>query len=233
MKVDVLSKEGEEMVILFRGANNYIVNALRRAIISEIPALAVDEVRFYENSSPLWEEYIAHRLGLIPLRHGVVKGEPEITLHLDAHGPKTVYSGDLKGDLKPVDDKIPIVVLKEGEALRLDAIVKKGTAKDHAKYKVAHAYFRHVYKADIDDEKAVKEAGLDPKKIEEESNRPEGLDLSTVNRLKELEEAGEGVKVMKKEDSFLLYVESFGNMDVEEVVREALRTLKERVEVFG
>ena len=42
-------------------------NGLRRALYAESPTVMIDKVKFSKNTSALAEEFIAHRLGMIPI----------------------------------------------------------------------------------------------------------------------------------------------------------------------
>jgi len=133
------------------GSRPSFANALRRAMISEVPTLAIDDVRIYDNTSALFDEMLAHRLGLIPIKTDLATysrkdscacggtGCPScsVTFTLSVEGPKTVLSGDLiPQDPKavPVHDNIPVVKLTKGQKLVLEARAVLNTGKEHAKW---------------------------------------------------------------------------------------------------
>ena len=169
MKIKVLEAKDESMRFLLEDTAPAFANALRRVLLSDVPKMAIEDVEFhlgpiraedgkeYESVSPLFDEMIAHRLGLVPVPtdlalynpretcpscHG--EGCPNCTIiySLNKRGPGTVTSGDLEpiGDakLRPRDPNIPIVKLGEGQAMLIYATAVLGSGKDHAKWQPTH-----------------------------------------------------------------------------------------------
>ena len=169
MKIKVLEAKDESTRSLLEDTAPAFANALRGVLLSDVPKMAILDVEFhlgpiraedgkeYESVSPLFDEMIAHRLGLIPVPtdlalynpretcpscHG--EGCPNCTIiySLNKRGPGTVTSGDLEpiGDakLRPRDPNIPIVKLGEGQAMLIYATAVLGSGKDHAKWQPTH-----------------------------------------------------------------------------------------------
>ncbi len=70
MEVRVLENKKDEGKLSFviKDTTAAFVNTLRRIMVEEVPTMAVEDVEFRKNSSALYDEMIAHRLGLTPLK---------------------------------------------------------------------------------------------------------------------------------------------------------------------
>lgn len=138
MKIEILEDNSKVSRFKLKEANNSYANALRRMATGYVKTFAIDKVTFYENSSAMFDEYIAHRIGLIPILTPKGSSESEEVLFtLDATGPKTVYSKDLSTsdkEVKVANDNIPIMKLAAEQRLRLDGKAVLGNGAAHAKF---------------------------------------------------------------------------------------------------
>jgi len=57
-----------DLVFKIKGIHAPLANAFRRVLLSEIPTMAIETVMFYDNTSVVHDEILAHRLGLVPIR---------------------------------------------------------------------------------------------------------------------------------------------------------------------
>src|SRR5271156_3823121 len=197
-KVKVLQETEDTITLQLEGVDRSYVNAIRRFCISEVPGMAIDDIVILENSSVLYDEILAHRLGMIPLKTDLERyvlpekcdcGSPlgcqkcRVLLVLAASAkdkPRTVVSGDLVSEdreIRPVSANIPIVKLAAGQAVKLEAYARLGRAKEHAKWQPA-----------------------------------------TVSILTD----------GKTEGSFILKVESSGSMPAKEIVTRAIEKIEEK-----
>ena len=133
-----------EKLILRMNANLPLANAIRRSV-AEVSVLAIDDVEIYKNDSALYDEVLAHRIGLIPLKtEKKMSGKTKIEFKLSKKGPCTVYSGDLRGPADIVYEKIPITILGDEHKLELVATATLGKGIAHAKYLPGICYYRYL-----------------------------------------------------------------------------------------
>jgi len=67
IEVDVLRRDEISVELVVRGIPLPVLNAVRRIMQLEVPTAAVEDVIFYENNTPIYDEIIAHRLAMLPI----------------------------------------------------------------------------------------------------------------------------------------------------------------------
>src|SRR4030042_3127801 len=155
MKTELIKQEGNKLSFLIKGINFTLANAYRR-YTSKLYVLAIDTGEIVSNDSSLFDEILAHRIGLVPLvmdktftpkEECSCKGKScakcTAELVLKAEGPCTVYASDLKSKaIKPVHGDIPIIVLEKGQKIELIAEARLGQAEKHAKFSPGLVWYR-------------------------------------------------------------------------------------------
>ncbi|NIA03757.1 MAG: DNA-directed RNA polymerase subunit D [Nitrospiraceae bacterium] len=247
-------KEGK-LSLLLQGVNYSFVNALRRSIVSRVPVMAIEDVEISKNSSGLYDEMLAHRLGLIPLKTdidsynfrdkcscgGVGCSLCEVTFTLKAKGPKMVYASDLvSSDPKIVaaQPKMPIVKLLENQEVDLVAKAILGTGKEHAKWSPGLVYYKNKPIISVKNEKcenAEEVVNACPKHIFAIKNKKLVVDVDKVMDCKLCDactDVSDCVELVKKDDEFIFNVESWGQLGTFEMVRRGVDVIVDLADDF-
>ncbi|CAI2377026.1 unnamed protein product [Moneuplotes crassus] len=67
-EIEILEMGRYTIKFLLKKCHISMANALRRVMISDVPTMAIDLIYVNENTSVLHDEFLAHRLGLIPFK---------------------------------------------------------------------------------------------------------------------------------------------------------------------
>ncbi|MBS3151837.1 DNA-directed RNA polymerase subunit D [Candidatus Woesearchaeota archaeon] len=255
MDIKLLKREGNKTTFLMKDSNPAFVNAIRRVITSEVPTMAIRRATITKNSSALFDEILAHRLGMLPLFTDLssydlpekcnCKGSGctkcQVVVTLKAEGPLTVYASDLKFQdpkIKPVYAKMPIVKLLKGQELEFEAVATLGTGKEHAKFNPGLVYYKGYPKINIDKvknpEEVVKSCPVNVYEIK-------GKQLTIVDQeactlcmaCVDAVDPKEGIKVEGSEKDFIFTIESWGKITPEEILGKALEFLDEKLDEFS
>ena len=70
--IEILSLNASTIKFMLKNCDISVANALWRTMISNVPTIAIDLVYINVNTSCLHDEFLAHRLGLIPLVSDIV-----------------------------------------------------------------------------------------------------------------------------------------------------------------
>ena len=261
MEIEVIKRVTDsypnKIIFKLKDSNPAFANTLRRVLLMEISVLAIDEVIILENTTPLYDEIIAHRLGLLPIKtpvdqfnlreecdcegQGCTLCEVAMTLEKEcslAGEIETVFSGEFTPDdpeIIPVLDNIPILRLTKGQKIIVQAIARLGNGKTHAKWQSSIVSYKYEPVIEIDN-KARKQwdeiVNSCPPKILE----LDGKNLQVTNPLDcilcglcvEKDNAKGGIKVETTGKDFIFTVETLGQLPPKDLLLQALDVIKKK-----
>jgi DNA-directed RNA polymerase subunit D len=250
MDIETLEETDEHIKFVLNNASPAFANALRRTMIAKVPTMAVTEVDFINNTSGLFDEVLAHRIGLIPWRfdreHYEMQGEDDeaeptnqVELVLTKEGETKVTADDFQPtdtSVEPVNPGIPIVELLEGQELELEARAELGVGKDHAKYQAANAsyiYYPVVTVNGTEVENAEEAVRVAPEKVKD-ADGPVEADSDIVYAMEETIDIEEGdeIEVVEHDDTFIFSVESVSGYTARELLITAADILEDELDEF-
>jgi len=186
-----------------------LANAIRRSVL-EIPTMAIDDVEIIKNDSALYDEIIAHRIGLIPIK--TEKTSKETKFKLKEAGPKIILSGDLKPSIE-TESGIPIVLLDKEQEIEIICNARLGNGTEHIKYSPGLIFYKHNLDSEILDFVHVDNGKVT---YDEGELKNKGLTEEQINKVKSVKES--------KELEF--NIESWGQFDVKDIFLKAVEVLE-------
>ncbi|VVB65446.1 DNA-directed RNA polymerase subunit D [Candidatus Gugararchaeum adminiculabundum] len=146
MKIEIHKDEDHVLEFTLKDATTAFANGIRRCCMGQVPTFAIQKVTIYENTSAMFDEYVTNRLGMIPLKsESKHTDKDEIMFTLDAEGPCTVTSKDLKSSdskIKVANQNLPIMKLLDKQKLRLEATAILGKGRVHGKFQPGIASYK-------------------------------------------------------------------------------------------
>jgi len=223
--------EKDKQITFTAEIDESLANAVRRYLY-QIPIIAVDGIEISKNDSPLYDETIAHRIGLVPLKMDKLISEKTVVkLKLKAKKEGMVYSGELTGGVKVVYDKIPITSLKKGQELEIIATAKVGKGDKHSKFSPGLMFYRNVAEVKIDKDCPQEVINVCPQnilgmkngKIIVEDDYKCDMCEACVELCKK--QGKDSIKLIPTKE-LVITLESFGQLTVEEMFKKSIEILK-------
>lgn len=222
--MEIVEKTDEEMKFVAK-IRVSLANAIRRSV-NEIPVLAIDEVDIYKNDSTLYDEVLAHRLGLIPLKNQKVGKDGVIEMKLKAKSKDVlieVLSKEIGDDVVYLD--MPLVLLENGQEIEIVARARMGKGIEHAKFSPGALFYKHLPK--------IKLTGEGEKQSELSEIYPEVfafdgklrvIDATKCNFDSEDFADYPGVKI-EFDDELVFTIESWGQIGPKDIFIDAVKAL--------
>lgn len=217
-------------------------------MLAEVPTIAIDLVEFENNTSVLVDEFLAHRLGLVPLISHKAKDlkysrdcscaqycsncsvELSLRVRCTEETTRDVTTRELISnheEIRPVHDAsnplpgVLLVKLRKGQEVRLKCIAKKGVGKEHAKWSpVANVAFEY------DPDNLLRHTDF---WVEEDVNKEWPRSLYSETGVYPDERNALPYDPKAEPDRFFFNVEAIGSLRPEDILLQAITILQSKL----
>ncbi len=241
MEVKRVYQEENLEKYLIKGVTPAFMNSIRRTIMTDVPCLAVEDVTFYENDSVIFDEMLAGRLGMLPIKTDTktYKEGDKVKLILEKEGPAIVTSKDIKctdPKIEILDKRIYITKLGKGQKVKIEMTAVMDTGKKHAKFQPAIVAYNELPYID-NDKSNVKNAKdlveeMPKGSIELKAGKLFLLDPYNITTQNQIEDilTKHGAKLAYSENEFVLTIENTGQLSPKELIESAVQEIKKKLE---
>jgi DNA-directed RNA polymerase subunit D len=254
MELKLLTKGKDKITFLLKGVDISYANTLRRIMMAEVPTLAIEDVEFKANNSILYDEIVAHRLGLVPIKtdlksynfveeckcKGKGCGHCQLKLTLKTKGVGYVYAGDMKSkdpNCKPVYPKTPISKIIDKQEMQFEATAILGVGKEHAKWSPGLVFYKYnpIVKINKNPDNAEEIEAKCPARVFD--LKKDKLSVNAKNEsacilCNECVELSNDQIELQNSDEFIFTVESWGQLDPKEMVVKAFEIYNKQIDEF-
>ncbi len=251
MELMLLNQEKKtgKVSLLIKDTTPALANTIRRLIVNEVPTMAIDTAEIKKNSTVLYDEMVAHRLGLVPLKTDLKSYElPEkcsckkegcakcrLLLSLKTKGSGYVYAERLESTdpkVVPAHPKMPIAKLIKGQQLEVDATATLGRGREHMKWAPGCVWFTNQPQITVNNNSPKLEEFKNkyPPQIFNKTGKIDKnmiLDLNLVDACDGV--CDDVVKVEYLPNNFILHIEPFGQLSAKEMLITAVEVMEEKI----
>lgn len=252
IKIEKIKDEKKRGVLklLLKGTDEVFANTIRRLIVEEVPTLAVEDIEIKDNSSALFDEMLALRIGLVPIKtdlksyvakdkckcEGAGCAQCELKLTLKANKKGYVYAGEAESaDPKCTFafEKMPVVKLLPKQKLDVTMTAILGNGREHTKWSPGWAFYKAepvVKVGKVENPELVAEKSTDGvftiKNKKLELNEEKVYDSNLLEYYAEIEP---GIKIEYTEN-IIFTLESWGQLSCKEILQKSSEIFMEKIE---
>lgn len=247
MKLEKLNwdKKNNLLSFVLKDTEEVFANTIRRLTLSEVPTLAVEDVEIKDNSSTLFDEMIALRLGLSPIKTDLKSYNFKNDCKCEGEGCarcelKLTLKGSKKGYIPATDAvsndpkcnfvyAMPIVKLISKQKIEMQMTAILGRGKEHAKWCPGWVWyfgwpeFKTTTKSDL---KACEECNS----LEIKGGSIKIKDILKWNGADESICEKNGVEITTSKTDLVFNLESWGQLSCKEILDQSADILLEKIE---